>query len=114
MNRAQGDGAWNTFINIIDWPLTLLRDYSIPPAEEENWDRTRAAILPMTMPLTFVTLMGFIAPPECAEDATIEECDPDAWDLTVLWVGLYCMIPGALCGLLIRFRTKFNAPPPWL
>ena len=68
----------------------------------------------MTMPLTFFVLMGFIAPPDCEDGQPVEECDPESWDLTWLWVGLYCMIPGFLFGLLIRFRTKMREPPTWL
>ena len=57
--------------------------------------------------------MGFISPPDC-EGMPPEECDPDKWDLSLLWIGLYLMIPGALFGIWIRFRTKLYNPPTWL
>jgi len=50
------------------------------------------------MPLAFLWLYGLL------EDD----------DGTLLEIGLFTMIPGALIGLLIRMMTKVSAPPTWL
>ena len=44
---------------VIDYPLTILRDYTIPMAEEERWDKLRAAVLPITMVPAFFYLFNF-------------------------------------------------------
>jgi sodium/potassium/calcium exchanger 6 len=69
-------------------------------ANEENWDRNRAAILPVTMVLAFLYLNGFLGDDENGG--------------VYLKIGLFCMIPGALFGILIRFKTKKSVPPPKL
>ena len=71
--------------------------------EVEAWDRNRAAITPITMPLMFFILMGFI-------DFRSEE----EGALMLLWIGLGWMPFGAMLGLYIKFRTKATEPPPAL
>ena len=58
--------------------------------ETEAWNRTRAAITCVTMPLSFLILMGWI----------------DGEDLTLLYAGLIWMPIGAIIGLAVMFRTK--------
>jgi hypothetical protein len=45
---------------VIDYPLTVLRDYTIPMAEEEKWEKVRACILPFTIILSFFYLFNFL------------------------------------------------------
>jgi hypothetical protein len=40
-------------------PLSILRNYTIPMAEDEMWNKTRAVILPITIPWAFFYLFGF-------------------------------------------------------
>ena len=41
-------------------PLNFMRDYTVPMGELSAWNRNRAAIVPIFMPLAFFLLMGFI------------------------------------------------------
>ena len=41
-------------------PLNFLRDYTVPMGEVSAWNRNRAAIVPIFMPLAFFVLMGFV------------------------------------------------------
>lgn len=84
-------------------PLNFMRDYTVPMGELSAWDRNRAAIVPTFMPLAFFVLMGFVER-EKVDNVT-------SWDVTFLWIGLICMVPGALLGIFIRFRMKASEPP---
>ena len=81
-----------------------MRDYTVPMGELSAWDRNRAAIVPAFMPLAFFVLMGFVER-EKTESGEVE------WNLTFVWIGLACMVPGALLGIFIRFRMKASEPP---
>lgn len=70
-------------------------------ADQENWDRDRAAIIPITTVLAFLLLNSLIIP---LDDAGIE----------YLKIGLYCMIPGSIIGLIIRLKTKRSSGPDFL
>jgi len=95
------DGYYNTFFKILDFPLDLLRNYSIPPAEEGSWDRLRAAITPVTMLFAVGLLWPLITP-----EISAHHEDPENNKLTVTYIAAFATIPGAICGLLIRFCTK--------
>ena len=56
--RVQDQGVMNTLLKIFTLPLVFLRDYSCPMAEREAWNRNRATILPLTMPVSFFLLIG--------------------------------------------------------
>lgn len=60
-------------------------------AEEDKWDRTRASIIPITIVPAFYFL---------AND----------WKWECLWM----IIPGALLGIFIKFKTKVTEGPPLL
>lgn len=76
-------------------PLNFMRNYTVPMGDIAEWDRTRAAIVPIFMPLAFFVLMGFIG-----------KDDKGVWTADLLPVGLWLMIPGAIAGIYIRFRMK--------
>ena len=84
-------------------PLNFMRDYTVPMGELSAWDRNRAAIVPAFMPLAFFVLMGFVERQKVDGETS--------WDVTFLWIGLACMVPGALLGIFIRFRMKASEPP---
>ena len=56
--REKDKGILANLMLIIEVPLNFLRDYSTPMGEEDAWDRTRAAILPVTMMISFFYLNG--------------------------------------------------------
>ena len=64
----------------------------------DEWDRTRAAVTLVTMPIAFFTLMGWI----------------DGDNLLLLWVSLGWMPVGILLALAVRFRVKEKDPSGWL
>ena len=61
LNKPQ-DGYGATFFKILDWPLDLVRNYTIPPAEDGTWDRPRASITPVTMVFALGLLWPLITP----------------------------------------------------
>lgn len=83
---------------VVAAPLNFLRDYTVPMGEAEAWDRNRACITLITMPLAFFTLMGMI----------------DGDSITLLWVGLAWIPFGIFLAVIVRFRVKENDPPGWL
>jgi hypothetical protein len=44
---------------IITVPLAFLQNYTIPMADFADWDRTRASILPLTVPVGYSLLGHF-------------------------------------------------------
>lgn len=86
---------------VIDYPLTVLRDYTIPMAEEERWEKVRACILPLTMVLSFFYLFNFLQPTEDDPGATVPY-----W-----YAGLLVMIPGLAFSIYIWFCTKKTVAP---
>lgn len=61
MKKARIAGCSGIFISLFNVPLTFVRNYTIPMAEEEAWDRLRATITPMTAPLAFMYLFGLLS-----------------------------------------------------
>jgi hypothetical protein len=45
---------------IVEVPLNFLRDYTVPMADKYEWDRNRAAIIPLTLPWAFFFLQGWL------------------------------------------------------
>lgn len=89
-------------MKLISVPLTLLRDISIPIGEEDAWDRQRAAIAPMTLVFAFFWLPGSMG--------TSKE-NPSAFTNTYFLIGIACIIPGAIIGVIIKLKTKVTQPP---
>lgn len=102
------DGIWNSFMKLIEIPMTFLRDYSTPMAEHEAWDRRRAAIIPSFLILSFFYLGGVLSdtenPPEYES----------WWENTYWKISLFAMIPGIMIGVGILFKTKKTRAPEWL
>ena len=88
-------------LKIIDFPLNFLRDYTIPPPGEDDWNRTRAAITPATIVFAFFWL-----------NAQLFQGDDE--NNTHLIISVYCVIPGVVIGILVRFFTKVTKPPDWI
>ena len=78
-----------------------MRDYSVPMGEMEAWDRRRAAIVPMTLVISFFYLNGDL---QADDDHSVIE-QPD------MIASLYAMIPGAIIGIIIIFKTKKSVAP---
>jgi hypothetical protein len=56
--RIKNEGITDNLMKIIEFPLTLIRDWTIPIADDEAWDRNRAAIVPLFLILGFLFLNG--------------------------------------------------------
>ena len=87
---------------IYEWPLTFLRDYSVPMGDFADWDRKRAAILPLTIPAVCCIM------PLPIND-TPYYFDPDTRQKAGI-VTLFCLIPGLMFSLYIFFRTTQTRP----
>jgi len=61
LKKARMAGFSGIFFNLFAIPLGFLRNYTIPMAEEDAWDRKRAAITPITAPLAFMYLFGMLS-----------------------------------------------------
>ena len=101
------EGIFGNLMKIVSVPLTLVRDYTVPIGEEDQWDRQRAAIIPMTLVIAFLFLNGSIHEITYVED--------DRRKVNKAFVaGLICMLPGAIIGVIIKLRTKITEAPPTL
>lgn len=58
--RAKEEGIFTTIQKIVGYPLDILRDLTIPPSNEESYDRNKLAMMPLTVPFSFCFLMGII------------------------------------------------------
>ena len=85
-----------------------MRDYTIPPAQDGEWNRLRAIITPATMTLAFFCLTSMLS-----KEIKERTKDPSS-SLTYTIIGCSAILPGSLIGLAIRYRTKKNDPPDWL
>ena len=56
--RTEGGGVIGNCFKLVEVPLNFLRDYSVPMADKSEWDRNRAAIIPITLPWAFFFLLG--------------------------------------------------------
>lgn len=83
---------------IVEIPFNFVRDYSIPMAEFEEWDRNRASILPLTVPISFAFLYAFLT-------------DEESRNMTLLVCA--CLAgPGLIFCIYIQFCTKKTMAPP--
>ena len=82
---------------IIDYPLTILRNYSIPMAEEDKWEKFRASVLPLTMVISFMYLFG-----------NLQGDGSEPYVIT----SLVSFIPGSTFAIYIWFCTKKSVAPP--
>ena len=103
--QTREKGFFDAFMNIISWPLCILRDYSTPIGETAAWDRKRASIIPATIVFSFLWLNGSMK-----NDVTGDS----EFKNTSFVVGLLCFIPGAFIGAMITLRTKVSEPPSTL
>jgi sodium/potassium/calcium exchanger 6 len=98
--NSHEDSSFDIFFNIIDFPVNLLRDYTIPAGSMDNWNRTKMTIVPITISFALCLLMGWI-------DDLEEDKD------TCLICGAVSLV-GIFVGAMIMFRTKKTQPPEWL
>jgi len=59
-NNEKNQGCADYFWKIIDFPLNLLRDLTIPAGDSEKWDRTKMSIMPVFFVGALLFLYGFI------------------------------------------------------
>lgn len=96
--QGSGDSKLDLCWKVVEVPLNFLRDYSIPMAEFEEWDRNRASLLPLTVPISFAFLYEYLN-------------DEDTRDLTLLVLAIMAG-PGLIFCIYIQFCTKKTSPPP--
>lgn len=94
--RTSGEGCFNTCWLVVDIPLNFLRNYSVPPADHADWDRNRMSILPLTIPISFFYLKGYLAE------------DDIKMVLTICGIML---IPGFMSAVYVQCRTTKTRPP---
>ena len=87
------EGIWNNFMKLIEIPSKFLKDYTIPMAEHESWDRTRASIIPATLVMAWAYLAGLMS-------------SGGASDTTWWIIGSTAIVPGVMIGAGIYFKTK--------
>ena len=100
--QTQEEGCLNSVMKIISVPLTLIRDYTVPIGDEDAWDRQRASVVPMTLVFAFLWLNGYM------QDSGSE------FKNKFFLIGLVCMVPGALVGLVVKMKSKVTEAPPKL
>lgn len=71
--RTDGGSVIGSLSKIVEVPLNFIRDYTTPMADKFEWDRTRAAIIPLTLPWAFSFLRGMITLGHDAQDDDTEE-----------------------------------------
>lgn len=77
----------------ITFPLDFIRNWTVPMADTADWNRTRAAILPVLIPWGFCMLWGFIRD---------KDTESNAYFINILLIAL---VPTILFGVYIRCRT---------
>jgi len=55
------NGYLQILFKILDYPLDFIRDYTIPPAQDGEWNRLRASVTPATMTLAFMCLWPMVS-----------------------------------------------------
>ena len=71
--RTEGNSVLSSCWRIVEIPLNFLRDYSTPMADKYEWDRNRAAIIPLTLPWAFSFLQGNLTLGHEEQDNETEE-----------------------------------------
>ena len=101
--NTQEEGVLTSIMKIVSVPLTIIRDYTVPIGEEDQWDRQRASITPVTLIFAFIYLNG-----------DMEQNEESEYYSKPFLYGLISILPGALVGLMIKFCTKVSEGPPAL
>lgn len=98
-----------TVSKVVTVPLTFIRDYTVPPGDQDQWNRNRASIFPITFVFAFFWLNGYMQPggddSDSADDVRVNP---------YFLMGLFSMIPGILVGAIIYMKTKVTEAPSFL
>lgn len=105
--RTLDKGVCSALFKFITVPLVFMRDYTCPMAEQEAWSRTRATILPVTMPFAFFLLTGKF-------DFFSDHPDDVAKNKLYGLITTIALVPGVIMAILIRTRTKKTRGPKLL
>lgn len=106
-------GMCSRFGQAIFLPFDIIRLYTIPMSNEDDWDKKRATIISVTYILSFLYYFGLLQPAPVDTTAPVDPTTQDSLqqNTILLIVGLVCMVPGAILGLCIYFCTKATQPP---
>ena len=101
LKRGKEDGYCSCIMQVVYWPLNKLRDYTIPMSSEEDWDKTRAIILPPLICISFMYLFGDF------NDLTDPNASDDdkQGDLKMLYISLIVGACSLVASLLIYCYT---------
>lgn len=100
MRRSKQLGPWRTLTSFITVPLSFLKDYTIPMADDEKWDKIRHSIVPLTFIFSFMWLGEMFNEAEDARENYI--------------ICLLCLIPGLALAVFIQCKTQRDQAPSWL
>lgn len=103
--RRLNKGICSSVLSIFYVPLTFLRNYTIPIAEEDQWNKVRASLLPSTIIISFFYLFGML------NGLGSDKADEAKSSFLYLVIGLGAMVPGIIIGLFIYFKTTRTQPP---
>jgi len=106
--RAKKEGYCNSMMQLFFYPLTIVRDYSIPMSEEDSWDKRRGCVLPSTILISFFYTFGLL------QGLGSDDEDKAKSAMMFLIIGCAAFCPGILIGILIYFKTSKTQPPPKL
>jgi len=81
---------WSYIWRIVELPVNFVRDFTVPMAEESEWNKLRAIVLPLTIPFSFILLSGVY-------DFDYDEAGLQSSVVVCLWL----LIPGVICSLAI-------------
>ena len=58
LRQIHDKGFVDSVSSLVTVPLNFIRDYSIPMSEDQTWNKTRAAIIPLTLPTAMAIITG--------------------------------------------------------
>lgn len=89
-------------------PLNLLRDYSVPMADKSEWDRNRAAIIPITLPWAFCFLEGMLTLNDDSMNNSTSERSEITEQANTIVICTWLMVPAVIFSVYVRLCTKIT------
>jgi sodium/potassium/calcium exchanger 6 len=99
VDEQEKETTFNKICKLWEVPLNFCRDFSIPMAEADDWDRFRASVLPLTIPISFCFLYKFLTEEPSTRNVALIVCAALA-------------APGLACSIYLAFCTKKTVAPP--
>jgi sodium/potassium/calcium exchanger 6 len=103
--KTAHEGFVSTVSKLVTVPLLIVQDNTIPIQHNENWNRKRAAVVPVLIVFAYLWLNGYMQDNNEADNFSNNK---------YFFIGLICFIPGGIIGAFIQLRTKVSECPQWL